>query len=103
MRLIILALLFSVFSYGQDMTTVHFNYKWNSQNSYKGLDKLRNTKVQYANVEDQKDIIKKSIKSVPTIMIYKNGNPVAKFEAGLTMKISVRLDSIQAIINRHKK
>lgn len=103
MRLIILALLFSVFSYGQDMTTVHFNYKWNSQNSYKGLDKLRNTKVQYANVEDQKDIIKKSIKSVPTIMIYKNGNPVAKFEAGLTMKINVRLDSIQAIINRHKK
>ena len=103
MRLIILALLFSVFSYGQDMTTVHFNYKWNSQNSYKGLDKLRNTKVQYANVEDQKDIIKKSIKSVPTIMIYKNGTPIAKFEAGLTMIISVELDSIQAIINKHKE
>jgi|TARA_R100001460_G_scaffold78823_1_gene119812 thiol-disulfide isomerase/thioredoxin len=103
MRILILALLFSVFSYGQDMTTVHFNYKWNSQNSYNGLDKLKNTKVQYANVEDQKDIIKRSIKSVPTIMIYKDGSPVAKFEAGLTMKISVRLDSIQSIINKYKK
>ena len=103
MRLLILALLFSVFSYGQDITTVHFNYKWNQSNAYKGLDRLKHTKVQYAYVEEQSDIIKKSIKSVPTIVIYSEGKPVAKFEAGLTMKIAVRLDSIQAIINRHKK
>ena len=102
MRVLILALLISCFSYGQDITTVHFNYKWNQGNAYKGLDRLKHTKVQYAYVEDQSDIIKKSIKSVPTIVIYKNSKPVAKFEAGLTMEISVRLDSIQAIINRHK-
>ena len=103
MRLIVLALLFSVFSYGQEITTVHFNYKWNERNSYSQLDKLKNTKVQYAYVEEQSDIIKKSVKSVPTIVIYKDGNPIAKFEAGLTMKINVRLDSIQAIINKYKK
>ena len=103
MRLVILALLFSVFSYGQEITTVHFNYKWNERNSYSQLDKLKNTKVQYAYVEEQSDIIKKSVKSVPTIVIYKDGSPIAKFEAGLTMKISVRLDSIQAIINKYKK
>ena len=103
MRLIVLALLFSVFSYGQEITTVHFNYKWNERNSYSQLNKLKNTKVQYAYVEDQSDIIKKSVKSVPTIVIYKDGSPIAKFEAGLTMKISVRLDSIQAIINKYKK
>tara|TARA_R100000734_G_scaffold3957_1_gene3483 strand:- start:418 stop:729 length:312 start_codon:yes stop_codon:yes gene_type:complete len=103
MRILILALLFSVFSYGQDITTVHFNYKWNQNNTYKGLDKLRNSKVQYAFVEDQSDNIKKSIKSVPTIVIYKNSTPVAKFEAGLTMEITIRLDSIQAVINRHKR
>ncbi len=103
MRILILALLFSVFSYGQDITTVHFNYKWNQNNTYKGLDKLRNSKVQYAFVEDQSDAIKKSIKSVPTIMIYKDSRPVAKFEAGLTMEITIRLDSIQAVINKHKR
>ena len=102
MRVLILALLISCFSYGQDITTVHFNYKWNQSNAYKSLDKLKHTKVQYAFVEDQSDIIKKSIKSVPTIVIYKNSKPVAKFEAGLTMRITVTLDSIQAIINRHK-
>ena len=93
-----------MFSYGQDITTVHFNYKWNERNSYNGLERLRNTKVQYAFVEDQSDAIKRSIKSVPTIVIYgKNGKPVHKFEAGLTMEITVRLDSIQAIINKHKR
>lgn len=103
MRFIVLALLISCFSYGQDITTVHFNYKWNERNSYNGLERLRNTKVQYAFVEDQSDAIKRSIKSVPTIVIYKNNNPIAKFEAGLTMEITVRLDSIQAIVNKHKK
>jgi hypothetical protein len=102
MRVLILALLISCFSYGQDITTVHFNYKWNENNSFSKLDRLKNTKVQYAFVEDQSDIIKKSIKSVPTIVIYKNSKPVAKFEAGLTMRITVTLDSIQSIINRHK-
>lgn len=102
MRLLILALLLSCFTYSQDITTVHFNYKWNETNRYDGLNKLKNTKVQYAFVEDQKDIIKKSIKSVPTIIIYKNGRPVAKLEAGLTMEIIVRLDSIQSIVDKHK-
>ena len=102
MRILILALLISCFSYSQDITTVHFNYKWNENNSYDGLNKLKNTKVQYAYVEDQKDAIKKSIKSVPTIIIYKNGKPVHKFEAGLTMEIIVRLDSIQSVVNKHK-
>ena len=88
MRVLILALLFSVFSYGQDITTIHFNYKWNSTNAY---------------VEDQGDVLKRSIKSVPTIVIYKGQTPVAKFEAGLSMEILVRLDSIQAVINKYKE
>ena len=101
MRVLILALLFSVFSYGQEITTVHFNYKWNQSNAYKSLDR-QHTKVQHVFVEEQSDNLKKSIKSVPTIVIYKDNRPVAKFEAGLTLKISVPLDSLQAIINRHK-
>ena len=103
MRLIILALLFSVFSYGQDITIVHFNYKWNEANSFNKLERLKNTKVQYAYVEEQSDIVKKSIKSVPTIVVYNNSKPIARFEAGLTMKISVSLDSIQVLVNKYKK
>ena len=99
---LVLALLFSMFSYGQDITLVHFNYKWNSSNKYKGLDRLRNAKVQYAFVEDQSNALKSSIKSVPTIVIYKDGKPVKTYEGGLTMKIGVRLEEIQNEINKYK-
>lgn len=103
MRLLILALLFSVFSYSQEITTVHFNYKWNESNTYNRLERLKNTKVQYAYVEEQSESLKRSIKSVPTIVVFLENKPIARFEAGLTMKINVSLDSIQAIIDKHKK
>jgi len=103
MRLLILALLISVFSYGQEITTVHFNYKWNESNTYNRLERLKNTKVQYAYVEEQSESLKRSIKSVPTIVVFLENKPIARFEAGLTMKINVSLDSIQAIIDKHKK
>ena len=38
MRILILALLISCFGYGQDVTTVHFNYKWNERNSFIRLE-----------------------------------------------------------------
>ena len=91
---------FSAFS--QDLTVVHFNYKWNSTNAYKGLDRLRNVKVQYAYVEDQSKTIQNSIKSVPTIVIYMDGRPKARFEAGLQMKITTELKDLQELVNRLK-
>ena len=100
---LVLALLFSMVSYGQDITLVHFNYKWNTSNKFKGLDRLRNAKVQYAYVEDQSPALKSSIKSVPTIVIYKDGKPVKKYVGGLTMKIMVRLEDIQEEINKHNE
>ena len=86
----------------QEITIVHFNYKWNTSNKFKGLERLRSAKVQYAYVEDQSPALKSSIKSVPTIVIYKDGKPVKKYEGGLTMKIMVRLEEIQEEINKHK-
>jgi len=102
MRTIFFALMFSIFSYGQDITVVHFNYKWNGSNKFKGLERLRSAKVQYAFVEDQSDAIIRSIKSVPTIIIYKDGRPVGKFEAGLQMQILVAIEEIQDEIDKHK-
>ena len=77
----ILFLFLSSFAYSQDVTVVHFNYKWTQKNDYSKL---------------------KSIKSVPTIIIYKGDKPVARFEAGLSMKIEIPLDKLQEIVNRYK-
>ena len=64
------------------ISIVHFNYEWNTANQYRNLDRLKGVKVQYAYVEQQSDALKASIKAAPTIIIYKDGRPVAKFEAG---------------------
>lgn len=100
--ILILSLLLSFSAFSQDLTVVHFNYKWNSTNAYKGLDRLRNVKVQYAYVEDQSETIQNSIKSVPTIVIYMDGRPKARFEAGLQMKITTELKDLQELVNRLK-
>ncbi len=103
MRTLILVLLLSTFSYGQDFSIVHFNYEWNDSKTYKGLDKLKGIKVQYAYVEQQSDAIRKSIKSVPTIVIYKDGKPIEVIEGGLKMKIEMTIDELKALIDKHKK
>ena len=100
--ILILSLLFSFSAFAQDLTLVHFNYKWNERNGYKGLERLRNVKVQYAFVEDQSESIQSSITSVPTIVIYMNGRPKARFEAGLQMKITTDIVDLQDLINELK-
>ena len=102
MKQLLLALFVSSFCFSQDITVVHFNYKWNQANAVKYLDKLRNVKVQYANVEDQTDLVRRSIKSVPTIVIYKDGQPAYRFEAGLKMRIEETIEDIQEAINSLK-
>jgi len=100
--ILILSLFISSFAFSQDVTVVHFNYQWNSHNGFKKLDNLKSAKVQYAYIENQSKNLQESIKSVPTIIIYKGDKPVARFEAGLSMKIEIPLDKLQEIVNRYK-
>ena len=100
--ILILSLLLSFTAFSQEVTVVHFNYEWNSGNKYKGLDDLKNAKVQYAYIENQSKNLQGSIKSVPTIIIYKGQKAVARFEAGLSMNIAVSLENIQKIVDRYK-
>ncbi len=102
MRTLLLALLFTAFSYGQDLSIVHFNYKWNTHNQYKNLEKLKGVRVQYAFVEEQSDALQASIKASPTLILFKDNRPVARFEADLTMRIQETLEEIQEVIDRHK-
>ena len=87
--ILILSLFISSFAFSQDVTVVHFNYEWNSRNGFKKLDNLKSAKVQYAYIENQSKNLQESIKSEPTIIIYKGDKPVARFEAGLSMKIEI--------------
>ena len=101
-NLITTLLLFLTFSvYSQDITVVHFNYKWNQKNDYSKLKSIKRASVSKAFVEEQSKDLKNSIKSVPVIIIFKNNKPVARIEAGLSMKIEARLEDIQELVDRN--
>ena len=97
----ILFLFLTLFTYSQDVTVVHFNYKWNQKNDYSKLKSIKRASVSKAFVEEQGEDLKNSIKSVPVIIIFGNGKPVARIEAGLSMKIEVRLEDIQELVDRN--
>jgi len=98
--IIILFILFGFSASAQDVTVIHFNYKWNERNNY-NLRGLQNAKVQYAWLEEQPDHIKKSITSVPVIAILdKNGKVKMQYSADISFKIQVTREELQKSINR---
>lgn len=97
-----LLLFLTFFTYSQDITVVHFNYKWNSQNDYAKLQNIKRAKVSKALVEEQAADLQASIKAVPVIIIFRKGKPVARIEADLSMKIKTRLEDIQELVDRYQ-
>ena len=95
--------LFSILlTYSQDITVIHFNYKWNSQNDYVRLESIKRARVSKALVEEQSADLQASIKAVPVIIIFRKGKPVARIEADLSMKIKTRLEDIQELVDRYQ-
>jgi len=99
----ILLTLFAFNSYSQthDITLIHFNYTWNQKNDYKNLSSIKRANISKAFVEEQSPDLQASIKSVPTIIIFRDGKPIAKLEAGLSMKINATIEEIQELVDRN--
>jgi len=102
-NLITTLLLFLTLSvYSQDVTVVHFNYKWNQKNDYSKLKSIKRASVSKAFVEEQSADLQAGIKAVPVIIIFRKGKPVARIEADLSMKIKTGLEDIQELVDRYQ-
>ena len=87
-------------SFGQ-MKAMHFNAGWNSANDVEWFSKLTDCKTKgYAdiavNVEAQ---TKYKIAVVPTIIIFKDGEEVARFQADLSFKMVATREEVQEEID----
>ena len=100
--IIILFLFFSYTSYSQQIRVVQINAKWNEKNTLY-LEDLRSCKYDYAWLEDQGPKLKSQIKSVPVILIEKDGKIVRTFQAGLDFKLAVTRGDIQDVVYELKK
>ena len=68
---------------------VQINSEWNKENEYKMPQMPKNIKYIYVDLDKNpklKDYLK--IKSLPTIIVYKQGKETKRWEAGLHMKIT---------------
>lgn len=101
---LILCSLLSICAYGQSLdgkSVIEFNASFNTQNGYKDLGRLSGAKLYRMNVEAKPEVMKKyNIKSVPTLILFRDGKEVWRWEAGIDMKLHVHYMEIQESINR---
>lgn len=96
MRILIFILL-SFFSYAQKVTVYQINADWNAQNTVK--IKLKNCKYIYADIDQLSLVIKRQIKSIPAILIYKEGRNRRQYMAGIDMKLNIKEEELQNFID----
>jgi len=99
---VLIAFLVSVINYSQDYTLLHINSAWNTKNNYKDLNKIKGVKIVKALLEDQQPSIKKQIKSVPVIFLYKNNNLIGRWDGGISLQIKATYLEIQEVIDDSK-
>ena len=97
----IISLLLAFTVNAQNITVIQFNAKWNSHNTNDDIERVKRADYKFAYLENQSPALQQSIKAVPTVVVYKDGKPVGVFEGDLTMTLRVRLEDIQAVVDKH--
>ena len=98
--LIMLFIFISSVCFGQ-IKVVQFNAGWNSANDVPWVMSLKDCKtIGYTDVAKQtKAQSKYKIAVVPTIIIFKDGEEVARFQADLSFKMLATREEVQEEIN----
>ena len=85
--------------YGQ-VKVIHFNADWNSANSVKWIKDLSDCKTSTIDiVENAKMKDKHEIVIVPTIVIFKDGEEVKRFQADLSFAMAATRNEVQDFID----
>jgi len=65
------------------------------------VERIKRAEYKFAYLENQSKELQESIKAVPTVVVYKDGRPVGVFAGDLTMTLRVRIEDIQAVVDKH--
>ena len=82
-------------------SVIEFNAGFNTKNGYKDLGKLDGAKLYRVDIEAKPALKEKyKIKSVPTLILFRDGREMWRWEAGIDMQLHVHHLEIQDAINR---
>ena len=92
---LLIGLLLSASAYSQD-ALVHINAEFNKSNDWYGLELVENVKLYSGYLESNASMQERySITKVPTLILYRDGVEVHRWEAGLDMKLHVKVTEVQ--------
>jgi hypothetical protein len=81
-------------------SVIEFNAGFNAKNNYKDLNRLENAKLYRVDIEAKPAMRDKyKIKSVPTLILFRDGKEMWRWEAGIDMKLNVHHLDVQDAIN----
>ena len=97
--LVILFMLFAG-SMSAQVTVIHYNAEWNKANDVEWLNKLSDCGIAKVDiVKKPKQQKKHKIVVVPTIIIFKDGEEVKRFQADISFTMKATKEELQDIIN----
>ena len=99
-KLLLLLMLFSETIFAQ-ITAIHFNAGWNDVNSVSWFMDLKDCKTKGLTdiAKHADEATKHKIAVIPTIVIFKDGEEVARFQADLSFKMVATKKEVQEEIS----
>ncbi len=102
MKHIIILMLFCTSAFSQ-ITVTHYNAEWNNSNKVNWFEKLSDCDLVYVDiVKDPKLQQKHKIIIVPTIVIYKDGEEVKRFQADISFAMAATRKEVQDAIDEQQ-
>ena len=97
--LIIVFMIVAGKSYSQIVVT-HFNAAWNDPNKAEWVGELEECEITYVDIAASPKIQKKhKVIVVPTIIIFKDGEEVKRFQADISFSMKATRKELQEVIN----
>ena len=100
MNKIILILLAFSFSTNAQIVVTEFNAEWNAANKVEWIDKLSDCDITKVDITKEADLQQKhKVVIVPTIIVFKDGEEIKRYQADLSFKMLATRKEIQNFIN----
>jgi len=86
-------------AFGQVVVT-HFNAEWNEHNKADWVDSLTDCEITYVDISKSPKIQKRhKITVVPTVVVFKDGEEMYRFESDVSFKLIATRKELQKYIN----
>ena len=100
--LIVILLITSTTLFSQKYSLLEINAKWNDKNSLK-KEKIGGVRVSFGWLEDQPKEMQSKIRSVPILVLFKDGKPIYQWIAGIDFKLKVTEQDFKEVFNKLNK